>query len=62
MIGLPTPGSLVRRVPWSALIAVVALAGCANRDPVLPGERIPVRPEDAPGLFGENVSLLLTPS
>ena len=26
------------------------------------GSAVPVRPEDAPGLFGENVSLLLTPA
>jgi len=26
------------------------------------GSAVPVRPENAPGLFGENVSLLLTPA
>jgi hypothetical protein len=57
MIGLPTPGSLVRRVHWLALAAVVALAGCANKDPVLPGERIPVRPEDAPIASGARQGL-----
>jgi outer membrane protein assembly factor BamB len=40
-----------------ALAAVVALAGCANKDPVLPGERIPVRPEDAPIASGARQGL-----
>ena len=30
------------------LVAALALAGCNRGDPILPGERIPVRPDDEP--------------
>jgi outer membrane protein assembly factor BamB len=38
----------IRLLPGLALAALVALAGCGERDPRLPGDRIPVRPDDAP--------------
>ncbi|HRO11107.1 PQQ-binding-like beta-propeller repeat protein [Amaricoccus sp.] len=40
-----------------ALALSVALAGCAARDPILPGERIPVRAEDAPIAGGSRTAL-----
>jgi outer membrane protein assembly factor BamB len=47
------PSQTASRAPGArglglALSVLLALAACSDRDPPLPGERIPVRPEDAP--------------
>jgi outer membrane protein assembly factor BamB len=48
---------VIRHPLTLALALALALAGCADRDPVLPGERIPVRPEDAPIPGGTRTAL-----
>jgi outer membrane protein assembly factor BamB len=40
--------AFARLAPGLALAALLALGACADRDPALPGERIPIRPEEAP--------------
>ncbi len=49
---------MVRHALSLALALVIALAGC-NRDTILPGERIPVRPEDAPVIGGSRQGLAI---
>lgn len=39
------------------LALVISLAGCGSKDETLPGERIPVRPEDAPVPGGSRAAL-----
>ena len=59
------PGRLIKpdRRPLHVLLRLPALGGHGRRrSPTTSGSAKPVRPEDAPGLFGENVSLLLTPA
>jgi outer membrane protein assembly factor BamB len=48
---------MVRLSSSLALALVVALAGCGDRDPILPGERIPVRPDDAPAQGASRTAL-----
>ena len=49
---VPADGVTARAVARAAagrlLLAALALAGCAAADPILPGERIPVRPDETP--------------
>jgi outer membrane protein assembly factor BamB len=40
--------AFARFAPGLALAALLALTACADRDPALPGERIPIRPEEEP--------------
>ena len=47
-----------RASPWRVLLA---LAGCDRGDPILPGERIPVRPDDAPVAGGARQALGVPP-
>lgn len=48
-----------RRSAGLTLAIAVLLAGCASKDPILPGERIPVRPEDAPVEGGRTTPLAI---
>ena len=48
---------MVRSALSLGLALTVMLAGCAARDPILPGERIPVRAEDAPVAGGSRTAL-----
>lgn len=48
MSSVPHVRSLVGCVPVLALAVALILAGCSKKDAILPGERIPVRAEEAP--------------